>query len=73
MHCALFQTNLPILHWSVSSGLINLLVVRLAMSLHPDCPPLSKPRSVDQIVSYSVQRPSITRRGRDPAEIWLEL
>lgn len=31
------------------------------------------PQSLDQIVSYSVQRPSITRRGRDPAEIWLEL
>jgi hypothetical protein len=29
------------------------------------------PRSLDQIVSYSVQRPSIKRRGRDPAELRL--
>jgi hypothetical protein len=42
MHCALFQTNLPSLHWSVSSGLINLLVVRLAISLQPGFPTLSK-------------------------------
>jgi hypothetical protein len=41
-HCALFQTNLPSLHWSVSSGLINLLVVRLAISLQPSSPTLSK-------------------------------
>ena len=40
--CALFQTNLPAFHWSVSSGLINLLVVCLAISLQPHYLTLSK-------------------------------
>ena len=42
MRCVLFQTNLPILRWSVSSGLINLLVVRLAISLRPGSLTLAK-------------------------------
>src|ERR1700691_6154763 len=41
-HYVLFQTNLPPFHLSVSSGLINLLVVRLAISLQPHHPTIFK-------------------------------
>jgi hypothetical protein len=41
-HCALFQTNLRAFHLSVSSGLINLLVVRVAISLQLHHPTRSK-------------------------------
>jgi hypothetical protein len=66
-------TNPAELDWSGSSGLINLLVHHLAASAVSRCPSLLDQgplrASIDQIVSYFVQRPSVTRRRKDRAKL----
>jgi hypothetical protein len=76
MRCGLFQTNLAALRSADSSGLINLLVVRIAISVQAAIQRLQirarrglAPRCLDQNVSRYIQRPSATYDRREKLDI----
>jgi hypothetical protein len=65
----LFQTNLPSLQWSASSWLINLLVVRPAITVYPGYPTGSKqgpqrPGTAVPVPNSFLLRPSAFRHAR---------